>query len=116
GTGDGQRLFGYITGAVGLGALAVGGYFAYRAYDMNNQSLDHCLSGEPNACTERGKSLRDDARSTGTTATIIGAAGLAAVGTSLVLLLTAPSDSDELMSVTLTAGADGAGLNWGGTW
>ena len=116
GTGNGQRLLGYISGAAGIGALAVGGYFAYRAYDLNNQSLDHCLSGEPNACTERGTQVRQDARDSGNMATIVGGAGLAVVGASFVILLTAPSERERPMSVQLSAGADGAGLELEGVW
>ncbi len=113
-----QRIFGYVGGLAGIGALAVGGYFGYRAYDLNDQSLAHCLSSEPNACTQRGKELRDEARTNGETASIIAGAGLAVVGASFVLLLTAPSSNESAMTMQLSprVGAAGGGLQLEGVW
>jgi hypothetical protein len=89
--GSGQRTFGYVLGGVGLAALATGGVFAYLAYDKNEESLEHCLRDEPNACSIEGKSLRDDAASHATIASIGVGAGAGLLLTGVVLLLTAPS-------------------------
>jgi hypothetical protein len=100
-----QRTWGYISGGVGLVTLGVGGYFSYRAYDLNEQSMDHCLAGATTACTDEGKSLRDDARSNGTLATVVSAAGLTLVGVSAVLLLTAPDDESATQGPGLNLAA-----------
>ena len=89
--GSGQRTFGYVLGGVGLAALATGGVFAYLAYDKNEQSLEHCLRDEPNACSVEGESLREDAASHATIANIGIGAGGGLLLTGVVLLLTAPS-------------------------
>jgi hypothetical protein len=94
--GSGQRAFGYVLGGVGLAALATGGVFAYLAYDKNEESLDHCLRDEPNACSVEGKSLRDDAASHATIASIGVGAGAGLLVTGVVLLLTAPSGESSV--------------------
>jgi hypothetical protein len=118
--GSTQRTLGYIGGGLGLAALGVGGYFTYRAYDLNDRSMDHCLAGETTACTEQGASLRKDARQQGTLATIASAAGLALVGVAAVLLLTAPDDtaSEQGAALQLSAGASlaRAGVSLEGRW
>lgn len=114
-----QRTWGYVTGGVGLVALGVGGYFGYRAYDLNAQSMDHCLAGDTTACTTEGKSLRDDARSQGNLATMVSAAGLTLIGVSTVLLLTASDDPhDESVRVQLTPllTSNNAQVRVEGTW
>jgi hypothetical protein len=113
-----QRTLGYISGGVGLAALGVGGFFAYRAYDLNSQSLEHCLEQESTACTPQGKSLRDDARRRGTYATVASAGGAVLLGTALVLILTSPDRPDEEgnLEVTTRAGLDGAGVELWGRW
>lgn len=114
-----QRIWGYVSGGLGLAALGAGGYFTYRAMDLNEQSLDYCLTGEANACNAEGKGLRDDARSSGNIATIAAAAGFTLIGVSAVLLLTAPeSESPVAGHVELRARANTAGgaVELGGTW
>lgn len=114
-----QRILAYVAGGLGLAGLGAGGYFTYRAYQLNEQSLDECLVNDANACTSRGKSLRDDARRQGTFATIAASSGFVLVGASVVLLLTEPDErrvADH--EVRLVAGASPAGpsLSLGGTW
>jgi serine/threonine-protein kinase len=86
-----QSVVGYVVGGVGIVGLALGGVFAYRAYDKNQQSLDQCRKGEPNACTEDGAALRKSAQSSGTIATAATIAGGALVATGITLLISAPS-------------------------
>lgn len=113
-----QQLWGYLAGGVGLAALGAGGYFTYRAYDLNDQSLDHCLSGNSNACDSTGKALRDDARSNGDIATIAAAAGFTLIGVSAVLLLTAPDTESPVAHLELRTRATSAsaGIELGGSW
>lgn len=115
-----QRVVAYVAGGLGLAGLGAGGYFTYRAYDLNEQSLPECLVNDANACTSRGKALRDDARQQGTFATIAAGAGFALVGVSVVLLLTEPDEAEVAgaREVRLLAGtgASGPSLGLGGTW
>jgi len=89
--GNGLRTAGYVTGIVGVGALAVGGVFAGQAYSKNQDSLKECRKGDPNSCSEEGVALREDASAAGTRATIALAAGGALLATSITLLVLAPS-------------------------
>ncbi len=115
--GQAHRVAAYISGAAGLAALGVGGYFTYRAYDLNQQSLGHCISGEPNACSPNGKTLRDDARSAGTLATILSIAGGTAVAASVVLFVTAPQkEGPPSMRLSAQASGEGAALQLKGFW
>ena len=79
---------GYAVGGVGLLGLGVAGGMAYRAYDLNQQSLDECSSENANACTEHGHSLRQDAQQAAgiSTAFAIGGGALLAGGITLILL------------------------------
>jgi hypothetical protein len=63
--------------------------------------------------------LRDDARQSGTLATIVSAAGLSLLGVSAVLLLTAsdePSTEHVRLQLTPLWTADNAELRLEGTW
>jgi tetratricopeptide (TPR) repeat protein len=93
--GGTQRTFAYVLGGVGLAALATGGVFGYLAYDKNEQSLDRCLKEDPNACSQEGARLREDAQSRAQIANIAAGAGAGLLATGLVLLLTAPSGRSE---------------------
>lgn len=86
-----QRVVGYVVGGVGVAGLAVGGVFAFRAYDKNQESLDQCKKGDPTACTPEGAALRKSAQSSGTIATAATIAGGALVATGITLLISAPS-------------------------
>lgn len=90
--GSTQRVFAYVTGGVGIAGLIASGVLGYKAYDLNQSSLDQCLDDDPNACTRDGKIERDDARKFGNFATVAGVTGGALLAASVVLLVTAPSD------------------------
>jgi hypothetical protein len=79
---------GYSVGGVGLVGLTIAGVFAFRAHDLDQKSLDHCSRENANACTPRGKQLRDDAQQVATlsSAFAVGGAVLLAGGVTLVLL------------------------------
>lgn len=114
--GRAHRIAAYISGAAGLAALGVGGYFTYRAYDLNQRSLGHCISGEPNSCSPHGKALRDDARGAGTLATVITVAGGSALAASVVLFVVAPRQEGPSMQLSGQASNNGAALQLEGVW
>lgn len=87
--GSGQRTLGYVTGALGLVGLAVGGYLGYRAYEVNRESMGQCRVEDVNACTPAGKELRDDAKGFAFGSTVAVAAGGALLTGGLVLVLSA---------------------------
>lgn len=86
-----QKTIGYVAGAVGLVALAAGGFLGYRAYKLDKKSRGDCRADEPNACTPEGVDQRQDAKAAATLSTIavLGGAGLTVTG--LALVVTAPS-------------------------
>ncbi|MFZ5893106.1 MAG: hypothetical protein ACOY0T_18755 [Myxococcota bacterium] len=90
-SGSGVRTLGYVTGVIGLGGLAVGGVFAAQAYSKNQDSLRECRKGDPNACSEGGVTLREDALTAGNRATVAFIAGGALLATGVTLLVLAPS-------------------------
>jgi len=112
-----QRTIGYVVGAVGVVGLAVGGYFGYRAMDLNKQSKAQCRADDPNACTNEGATLRSDAQSAATVSTISSIGGGVLVGTGLTLVLTAPSmNSNRAGSSTGQASSPGFGVQLRGAW
>jgi hypothetical protein len=82
---------GVITGGAGLVGVGVAGVLAYQAYDRNRESLDSCSRADANACTPRGKQLRDDAQELANASTISAVIGGALLATGVTLLVLAPS-------------------------
>jgi len=112
-----QRTIGYVVGAVGVVGLAVGGYFGYRAMDLNKQSKAQCRAEDPNACTSEGAGLRQDAQSAATVSTITSIGGGVLVGTGLTLVLTAPSmHANRAGSAPGQASSPGFGVQLRGVW
>jgi hypothetical protein len=114
-----QSTLGYVAGGVGLAGLAAAGAFSYRAYTLNQDSLDLCATDDPNACTTKGKALRDDATKYGTYATIAGGVGGGLLITGLVLVLTAPSKKEAAAPryrVLADAGPRGGSVTLRGVW
>jgi serine/threonine-protein kinase len=111
--GGSQRTWGLVVGGAGVVALAVGGFFALSAASKNDDSKEHCLPNDPNLCTQEGADLRDDARSAGNLATIVGGIGLALAATGAVLYFTAPS---ERAQVGVRGAPGGASLVLGGSF
>lgn len=112
-----QRTIGYVIGAVGVVGLAVGGYFGYRAMDLNKQSKAQCRAEDANACTSEGAAMRQDAQSAATVSTISSIGGGVLVGTGLTLVLTAPSaPSNRAGSALGQASSPGFGVQLRGVW
>lgn len=86
-----QSTLGYVVGAVGVVALAAGGFFGYRAYTLNKRSKGDCRADDPNACTPAGVSQREDAKTAGTLSTVATVSGGALLVGGVSLVLTAPS-------------------------
>jgi hypothetical protein len=107
---------GYVTGGAGVIGLGVAGFFGYRAYDTNEDSLGHCSNSNANACTPRGKALRDDAQRFATVSTVSAIAGSVLLATGITLLVVAPSEKTPQTSmvrevrINPLAGTDTAGI------
>jgi hypothetical protein len=106
-TGSTQRIAGYVTGALGVVGLAVGGYLALSAKSTYSDSRPYC-NGE-NHCVQAGDTLVQSARSRGDIATGVLAVGVVGLGVGATLLLTAPSSSDAI-------GLGPSGISWRRTW
>jgi hypothetical protein len=117
--GNTQKVIGFITGGLGIVGLGVGGFLAYRAYSLNQDSLAQCRADDPNACTPNGKALRDDAHTMASASTIAFAAGGALAVGGLVLVLTAKSETRHAGSdlrVSTGVMGRGPGIQLEGTW
>ncbi len=109
-----QKTIGYVVGAVGLVALAAGGFLGYRAYKLDKNSRGDCRADEPNACTPEGVDQREDAKAAAALSTVatLGGAGLTVTG--LALVITAPSrESAPQPSATRVSQV---ALSFTGTW
>jgi hypothetical protein len=109
-------VVGYVTGALGGVALAAGGALALRAYQLNERSLDQCAEDDPNACTTRGKNLRDEATRYGSRGTVAASIGAGLLVGGVVLILTAPDDEDATESGALWLAPHMGGASLGGSW
>ena len=118
--GSTQRTIGYVTSAVGIVGIGIGGFLGYRAYSLNQDSLVQCRADDPNACTAEGKSLRDDAQSAAMGSTIALVAGGALTVGGLVLVLTAPKSDARHAGTDLKVSTGfvgrGPGVSLEGTW
>jgi tetratricopeptide (TPR) repeat protein len=104
-TSNTQATLGYVTGAAGIVALVVGGVFAYRAYDLNQRSKAECRAEDPNACTQQGVELREDAKKSATLSTVTTLGGATLVAGGLVIVLTAPPSPPSRERAALPRGA-----------
>jgi hypothetical protein len=87
--GSSQRWIGMGVGAIGVVGVGVGAGFAFLAKSKRDQSNDGPCD-KTDHCTSDGLSLRKDAGSAATIASIAFAGGGAALATGIVLYLTAP--------------------------
>jgi serine/threonine-protein kinase len=99
----------YTFGIAGLVGLGAGAGFGLAMLAKNDASRSEC--NDNNQCSPRGVDLRDKALRSGNIATIASVAGGALLGTGLVLLFTAPSDTE---SVSLQLGPTHAQLTFKG--
>jgi hypothetical protein len=114
------RTMGFVAGGLGLVSVGVGSYFGLKAFSRWNARNQACESG----CTAAAKTAGDEAESAATVSTVGFAAGAAALGVGLVLILTsssgkeAPSPSAHVgkLQVGLLTSRDGAGLSLRSKW
>jgi hypothetical protein len=114
-TGSGMRTWGWIAGGVGVAGAAAGSVLGLMAISKNNQSKQTCDA--ENVCDQGGKDERDTARALGDASTVAFVVGGAGIATSIVLLLTSPSQKRTTgVTVTPLVGAGAAGVGLGGRW
>jgi hypothetical protein len=89
-----QKIVGIALGSVGLVGLGLGGYFGLRAKGLYDDSLAYCPRGK-NLCDAKGISLRDDARTAGTVATVATIVGGAFAVGGVILWFTAPRTAES---------------------
>jgi hypothetical protein len=87
----GQRIAAIVVGSAGIAALATGGGFAIAAAVKKDESLKHCLPGDPNRCYAKGIVLRNESLTYADTSTVLASVGGVAFLTGGLLLLTAGS-------------------------
>jgi hypothetical protein len=107
---------GVIVAGVGVVGFGIGGVLALGAKSRYKDASSHC---DANLCDQGGLDIRDDARSKGNVATIVGGIGLAAVGAGAALFLLAPSGSDASKTGRRSLPSVGIGPGWmvvGGRW
>jgi hypothetical protein len=83
-----RHWIGYAVGGVGLVGLGVGATLGIIARHKWHGADEHCM-GE--ICDAAGLQINRDARSLGTTGTIAGGIGLAAIAAGIIIYLTAPA-------------------------
>ncbi len=117
-TGSAQRAVGYVVSAVGVVALAAGGFFGYRAYSANKRSKGDCRADDSNACTPAGASLREDAKTAGALSTVATVSGGALLVGGITLVLTAPGGASAKASNAdpKQAASTPFGLQLSGVW
>jgi hypothetical protein len=114
------RTWGFVAGGLGLVSVGVGSYFGLKAFSRWEARNQACESG----CTVEAKAAGEEAKTAATLSTIGFAAGAAALGVGLVLILTsssaneppAPSAGVGKLQVGLLTSRDGAGLSLGSKW
>jgi hypothetical protein len=114
-SGEPQRVGGFVAVGIGGAALATGGVLAFLAREKNEESLSECDQRDTNACSSEGVRLRHEARGLAGTATVTGIVGGVLAASGVVLVLTAPKDSRELV-VGPAVGSDSAAFELRGAF
>lgn len=112
-SGTTQRTVGVIVGGVGIVGIGFGTYFGLSAISKNSDAKKLC---DGSVCHDpKGATLTDDARKAATVSNVAFGVGLAALGTGVVLYLTAPSEKTaRSFSISPMAARRGGGLSFGG--
>lgn len=110
------RTWGYVTGAVGLAALGVGGYFGMRAFSLWDERQENCEGG----CTRTAKQAGDDANSAATVATVGVSGGLVllAAGAAMIFYSSDVEQPEQARNegLSFSAGTRGAAVSWKGSF
>jgi tetratricopeptide (TPR) repeat protein len=107
-SGSSQRTWAWVVGGAGVASLAVGTVFGALAASSWSKAEDSCAD-PPFECTRPG--LEDDARMQATIATVGFIVGAAALGTSVVLFVTA-DDGPEATGLAIGPGH----VSWRGSF
>jgi serine/threonine-protein kinase len=118
-SGSTQRTIGLVVGGVGVVGLGVGAIFGIRAKSKDSEAATHC--GPDGFCDSQGVDLGDQAMSSAGLATALSIGGAVALGTGVVLFLTAPSGGSTTsgagtLRVIAGAGRRGPELGLAGTF
>jgi hypothetical protein len=115
-----QKTVGWVLLGAGSAGLITGGVLALLARSDNKDANTECRPDLIRLCNPAGVKLSESAHSKATWAGVTAGVGLAALGTGVTLLLTAPSTSAQADSagVTLAArlDADGGQLSLSHSW
>jgi hypothetical protein len=107
-----RAIVGLAIAGAGVVTAGVGAFFGAAALSKNSDSTPYCnVGGVKNDCYGPGVSLRSDAVSDATVATVLVSVGVVAVAGGVVLWLTTPSSGPSA-----TVGFDGRMLRVGGTF
>lgn len=112
-TGPGaRRILVYTTGGLGVAGLALGGVMGGLMLAQQDAIAKGCNDVSPGVahCTKAGAAAGNDAKMFGTIATIGFAAGAAAAGVALTLLLTEPKKAAPAGAASLTVRPTGDGV------
>ena len=104
---NGLRTAGWITGGVGVAAIATGTVFALIAMNQNSKSDESC--DDNNVCRDPGFDQRNDARASGNVATAFFIGGGVALAAGIALVVLSPSVK-KTATVTPLVTANGGGL------
>jgi hypothetical protein len=115
-----RKLAGYVVGGLGIGALAVGSVFGFRAISKRHDSDKLCPNGQ---CTQAGVDLNNQAKTAALVSDITIVTGLASIAVATYLLIRSPN-TDATPSGTVSnrirvlpeVGPGEARLALGGSW
>ncbi|MBI3203255.1 MAG: hypothetical protein HYZ29_17075 [Myxococcales bacterium] len=96
--GSSTKTFGYVLTGVGAVALIAGGYFGYAASKQASDAKNDDTLCPDKQCTPAGRDEIDAAEGKALISTIGVGVGVAALGTGIVLLVTAPSNKEVATS------------------
>lgn len=125
---SGRRVAAYVVGGVGVAGLVLGGVMGGLALGKKSTITAHCGSGikssDELACDGDGLAAFESVKPLGVVSTIGFAAGLAGVGTAIVMILTEPKKAKPLIGArvpwisasVLSAGPGGALVGAQGAW
>ena len=110
-----QKPAALVAGGVGVAGVVVGTIFLVNAKSKYDDSLSKCPTSK-DLCTPAGVSLRNDARSAGTTATVAYVGGGVSLALGAVLWLTAPKSERPRTSPELHVSPSLGGVTMYGQW
>jgi hypothetical protein len=125
---DSRRVAAYVIGGVGVASLVLGGVMGGLALGKKSTITAHCGSGinstDELACDDEGIKASEGVKPLGLVSTIGFAAGLAGVGTAVVLILTehkaatlaTAGHRSWISAGVLSAGPSGAMVGANGSW